>query len=282
MFVCINGKFLKKKDAKISVFDNGFLYGDGIYETIRIYDGVIFELDEHLKRLQKSAEITGLEIKWPIAKIMEWANKLVKLNKGLNRMRITVSRGENGLDFNSCENPTLVIHCEKLRIDPEIYKKGVSAVTFGVERIRPEAKTLGLMHLILSQRYILQKKAQEAIMVDEKNFVREGPSTNVFALIKGIIYTPASHILIGTTRNRILELVKKNGIKIIVKDLKIEELESAEEIFLTNKIKEIIPVTKLNGKKVGSGKVGEYTQKIMKLYKDYVKAYVRSVKNNEG
>lgn len=276
MFVCINGKFVKKAEAKISVFDNGFMYGDGIYETLRIYDGVIFELKEHLARLKKSAEITGLEIVWPDTKIEGWANKLVKLNKGLNRMRITLSRGENGLNFTSCKNPTLVIHCEKLKIDPEIYKKGVSAVTFKVERIRPEAKTLGLTHLILSQRFILQKKAQEAIMIDEKDFVREGPSTNVFTVKKGVIHTPAKHILIGTTRNIILELAKVNNLKIVVKDFKIEELEDAEEIFLTNKIKEIIPVTKLNGKKVGLGKVGEYTKKISQLYQGYIKSYISS------
>lgn len=277
MIICLNGKFLDKKNAKISVLDNGFLYGDGIYETMRTYKGVILELEIHMKRLQKSAKTLGLKIIWPINKIKEWAQKTVRLNNiKTGRVRITLSRGVNGFDFKSCKNPTLSIHAEKLILNSGIYKNGVSVVTMKLERVLPEVKTVGLTHMIQAYRAMNLRKETEAIIVDKKKFVREGASTNIFIVKKNKLWTPKSGILMGTTRNRIIELAKKTGLKVIIKDFKIEALAGSEEIFLTNRPREIIPVTKLNDKAVGNGKVGEITKKMMIAYKKYVEDYVKT------
>ena len=277
MFVCINGKFLLQNNAVVSAFDNGFLYGDGVYETMRTYQGVIFELDIHLKRLQKSANGIGLRLSWPVTKIKQWANKLVKLNNAkVARIRITLTRGVNDFDFNTCKNPTLMIHSEKLKIKPEVYKNGVAVVTMKLQRILPEIKTIGLTHMIQAYRAFDPKKVAEAIIIDKKNFVKEGASTNVFVVNDGMIFTPKNGILVGTTRNRVINLAQKNGFKVAVKDFKADKLSLADEIFLTNRPREIIPVTKLNGKKVGSGKVGKVTQKLMQAYQNYVKNYVET------
>lgn len=275
MVVCVNGKFVDKKNAKISALDNGFLYGDGIYETMRTYNGVVLELEIHMKRLEKSAKAIGLEMPWGAKKIEEWTKKIVKLNKARDsRVRITLSRGENGFDFNSCKNPTLVIHSERLALKPEIYSAGASVVTMKLQRVFPEVKTVGLTHMIQAYRAMNLQEETEAIIVDKKDFVREGASTNIFIVRKGVLWTPATGMLLGTTRNRVVELAQKAGLKVLIKDFKVGELAKAEEIFLTNRPREIIPVTKLNGKKVGNGKVGEITKKMMEEYKGFVKVYV--------
>lgn len=277
MFVCINGKFLLRNKAKVSALDHGFLYGDGIYETLRTYQGVIFELDVHLKRLRKSAKGIGLRLAWPVTKIKQWANKLVKLNNArVARVRITLTRGVNNFDFSTCKNPTLVIHSENLRVRPEVYTKGVPVVTMRLQRILPEIKTIGLTHMIQAYRAFDPKKITEAIIIDKKNFVKEGASTNVFVVKGGVIWTPKSGILVGTTRNRVIDLAQKNGFKVAIKDFKADKLATADEIFLTNRPREIMPVTRLNGKKVGNGRVGAVTQKIMHAYQEYVKNYVKA------
>ncbi len=260
--------------------DNGFLYGDGVYETMRGYNGIILDLDSHIKRLQKSTGDLGIKIHWPIPKLKKWIEKTVDLNKAKSsRIRLTISRGPNGMNFTTCKNPTLVISCEKLKTDHEIYKKGVSVITIKTQRILPEAKTIGLTHVIMAYRAIKPKNIFEAVIVDKKNFVKEGMATNIFMVKSGKIITPETGILMGTTRKRIIELAKKIGLKVVIKDFKIGELAHAEEIFITNKLKEVVPVVILNGKKVGSGKnkgkVGETTKKIMKAYQNFVKAYIK-------
>jgi len=181
----------------------------------------------------------------------------------------------NGFDFNTCKNPTLMIHSENLKIKPEVYKNGVAVVTMKLQRILPEIKTIGLTHMIQAYRAFDLKKVAEAIIIDKKNFVKEGASTNVFVVVGGAIWTPKSGILVGTTRNRVIDLAQKNGFKVAVKDFKADKLCAADEIFLTNRPREIIPVTKLDGKKVGSGKVGKFTQKLMQAYREYVEGYVK-------
>ena len=278
MIVCVNGKFFPRNKAKISALDNGFLYGDGVYETMRVYDGVVFEFDQHLARLQKSTNAIGLKIVWPLAKIREWTYKIIKSNRLKSaRARITVSRGENGPDFNSCKNPTLVINAQKLILDPKIYRDGMAAVTLRLQRILPEIKTVGLTHMIQGYRAMDLSKVEEGIIVDKKDFVREGLATNVFVVRNGVIWTPKTGILMGTTRGLVIKLARDNHVKVVEKDFKIGELLKADEIFVTNRPKEIMPVTKLNGKKVGNGKVGEITKRMMKAYRGFVEEYVRRV-----
>lgn len=263
--------------------DNGFLYGDGVYETMGGYDGVILDLDSHIKRLQKAAENLGIKIIWPIPKLKKLIKKTVDLNKAkFLRIRLTLSRGPNGVDFITCKNPTLVISCEKLKPEHEIYKKGVSVITIETKRTLPEAKTIGLMHMIMAYRAIKPKNIFEAIIIDKKDFIKEGMSTNIFMIKSGKIITPKTQILIGITRGRVIELAKKIGLKVVIKDFKIGELDHAEEIFITNQLKKVVPVVILNGKKVGTGKnkgkVGETTKKIMKVYEGFIIDYIKKLK----
>jgi len=260
--------------------DNGFLYGDGVYETMRGYSGIVLDFDSHMERLKKSAKNLGIKIPWPIPKLKKWIKKTVDLNKAKSsRIRLTISRGPNGIDFITCKNPTLVISCEKLKTNREIYKKGVSVTTIETQRTLPTAKTIGLTHVIMAYRAIKPKNIFEAIIIDKKDFVKEGMATNIFMVKLGKIITPKTGILMGTTRKRIIELAKKTGLKVIIKDFKIGELAHAEEIFITNQLKEVVPVVILNGKKVGieknKGKVGETTKKIMAAYQNFIKDYTK-------
>ena len=270
MKICINGTFVDEKKAKISALDNGFLYGDGIYDTMRTYNGKILELDLHLKRIKKSTEKIGIKCPWSLKEIEQWINTLCAVNRlETARVRVTITRGDNGFDFLSSKKPLLVITSEKLVIDPKVYSKGVNAETIQLERILPEIKTVGLTAMLVAYRQILPKKIYEAILVDDKGFVLEGASTNVFFVKNGRVYTPAKKMLPGLTRARVMALVKEMKLPMKIGNFKVNELMKAEEIFLTNRPREIIPVVCLNGKKVGNGRVGSYTKKIMEAYREY-------------
>ncbi len=271
MKICINGNFVDSEKARISPLDNGFLYGDGIYETMRTYKGKVLELNLHLKRLKKSSDFLGIKLPWSLEIITTWVNKLCRLNKANNaRVRITLTRGDNGFDFLTSKKPLLVIISEKLVLDPKIYRHGVKTLAFNMERMLPAIKTIGLTAMVIAYRYTLPKKMYEAVLVDDNGFIREGASTNVFFIRNGKYYTPKTKILEGLTRNRVIDLLKENNLPIVVKDLYLKELGLADEIFLTNRPREIIPVVEFNGKRVGNGKVGFHTKKIMGLYRDYV------------
>lgn len=275
MKVCLNGKLVKEGAAHISVLDNGFLYGDGIYETMRTYGGKILELDLHLKRLAKSAKFVGIRFPCALETLKRWCLHLSQVNRlGESRIRITLSRGANGFDFLTCRKPTLLISCEKLTISRKDSTRGVSVVTMRLTRVLPEMKTLGLTHMMVAYRAAAQqktKKIYEVILVDEKGFVREGASTNIFVVKKGAVLTPARNILKGLTRDRVIQLSRKLGLKICVQDFTTKALTNADEIFLTNRPREIIPVVYLNGKKVGKGKPGPITKRLMAAYQAYIK-----------
>jgi len=261
--------------ARISALDNGFLYGDGIYETMRTYGGKILELDLHLERLAKSAKFVGIRLPVSLLILRRWCLRLSKVNHlGESRMRITLSRGANGFDFLTCRKPTLLITCEKLVIDQRDATKGVCAITMRLTRVLPEIKTLGLTHMMVGYREAAKKPAQkiyEVILIDEKGFVREGASTNIFVIKKGVVFTPARNILKGLTRNRVMQLARKLELKMRTIDFKTKALANADEIFLTNRPREIIPVIRLNGKRVGKGMPGPVTKRLMAAYQGYIK-----------
>lgn len=266
MIACLNGKFLPKNKVLISAFDHGFLYGDAVYETMRADDGKLADLEQHLKRLQKSANFLGLKMEWPLIQIGKWAEETVKLNKfKAARVRITISRGENDFDFNSCKNPTLLISCDELVIKPSIYS-GIEAITMTLARSMPEVKSTNLLPMIWAQRKVDKKNIDEVIMVDNDGFVREGVTTNIFIVKNGVIWTPEHDILAGVMRDKVIKLAEKKDMPIQIRDFKIEDLFEAKEIFLTNSVKLIFPVNKLNGKKVGNGGAGEVTKKLMNFY----------------
>lgn len=264
MKVCLNGRFLTDSKAKVSALDNGFLYGDGVYETIMSKDGKISYFSLHMQRFNRSAKMMGINIPWSIQQIKTWTERLLVLNKlKTARIRVSLSRGVNGMEFTSCRKSTLLIHAEKLKIDPKIYKNGVAAAVIKSHRIWPEVKSMGLIHMIEAYRKLGLKSGMEGIMIDDNGFVREGVTSNVFMVENGVIFTPKNKILSGIIRELVLKLARKAGIKVLVKDFKISKLRQADEIFITNSVKKIVPVIILDGKKIGNGKVGAVTHKLI-------------------
>lgn len=276
MKVCINGKFIDEKQAKISALDNGLLYGDAFYDTMRSYNGKVLELELHLERIVKSANTIGLKLPWKIQKIGELVNQLIKINKINNgRVRVTITRGINGFDFLTCNNPTLIITAENIEVDQKNYNNGVDAYTLKLERPLPEIKMVGLTTMIVAYRNIYPKNGYEAILIDNKGKVREGASTNIFLVKKNILITPKSDILKGLTRSRMINIAKSKKIKVIEKNFLKKELYLADEIFLTNRPREIIPVTKIDNHKIGNGKIGPITKMMMGLYQNYINDYFK-------
>ncbi|MBT5016291.1 hypothetical protein HN748_03520 [Candidatus Peregrinibacteria bacterium] len=260
--VCLNGRYLKENEAKISVGDAGFLYGEGIYETLRTVDGKLMNLEAHLERLGQSARIIGMNLK-EIEKIGKWAQQVVKKNefKSEARVRITVSGGVHGFGT-PAEKPTILITAVPLASVGAQRARGVSVITFLIERPLPEAKTTFLVPAMLARQVLKKSRAYEAILVDRNGYVTEGSISNVFMVKKGIIYTPKSGILGGTTRARIIELARQHKWRLKVRDFKVRELFRADEVFICNAPRGIVPVRRIDGKIIGNGKMGEVTRRV--------------------
>ncbi len=276
MICCINGKFIREKEAKISIMDHGFLYSDGFYDTMKAFNGMVLDLDLHISRIKKSLKKLGLKLPWPMAVVNSWIQKIALINKyRLARVRLTVTRGCNYFNFSTCKKPTLVITAEPIKIDREIYNKGVSVLTLQTERILPEIKTLGLTAMILARRLLHSRKAFETIFVNKDGFVKEGSITNVFIVKNNMLYTPKTNILKGITRYRIIKLAEKEGLKVIECDFKISELLKADDVFLTNTKFGLVPVISVNRRKISNGKVGKISKQIMEAFNEYADAYFR-------
>ncbi|MEK9159395.1 MAG: aminotransferase class IV [Patescibacteria group bacterium] len=283
MIICINGKWMDEKKAKISVLDNAFLYGDGFYDTMRTYHGQVLELELHLKRLFHSAQVMNIELPWTEKQLRNWIQGTADRNKAKSaRVRITVSRGCNTFDFTCTKDPMAVVTCEPLVLNPKDYSEGVSVVTMKLHRVLPQIKTVGLTHMVVAYKDLFPKGIYEALMVSNNGNIPEGASTNLMIVKNGKLITPKSGMLPGLTRKRVMILAKKLGIRVIQKNFKLATLKSADEIFLTNRPREVIPVTRLNGKKVGKGKPGTLTKQLMAAYQQYIQDYFASTKDSKG
>lgn len=270
MFVCLNGTFVKAREAKISLFDHGFLYGDGVYETLRTYNGNVWQLDEHLVRLENSARMLALKLPYSRREIGDLVEKLVQKNGfSESRIRITLTRGVNGFDFLQCRAPTFVVIAEKLQPQPpDVYKNGVKVVTVRLERTLPKVKSLNLLPLVLAQQEVAKARAYEALLVDHKGYVREGTITNVFLVKNSVLWTPKSNVLPGTTRAAILRLARKEKLPVRVTDFTIRKLSGADEMFLTNAPRGIMPVRQVDGHRMG--RPGPVTKTLMQAFNDYI------------
>ncbi|MBI5753724.1 aminotransferase class IV [Candidatus Peregrinibacteria bacterium] len=274
MICCLNGKFIDEKEAKISVLDNGFMFGDAFFDTMRTYHGVILELEKHLERIAKSAKILHLKLPCTTKELESWIKKTSRINKlDQARLRVTISRGAHGFNFLTCKNSTMAITCEPYIKDEKVAKNGVSAFTMNFQRPWPEIKSTNLMPMIQAYYALHGKKSYEGILIDDLGNVTEGSSTNIFIVKNGEIFTPKDKLLAGITRNRVIELAKKMKLKMHIKNFKKSALYKADEIFLTNRPREIIPVIKVDGKKIGTGKVGPYTKIMIKAYIEFIAEY---------
>ena len=273
MYVLFNGKIIPKTKAKVSIYDHSFLYGDGVYETLRTGKKNVLFFDEHFDRLKKSTKYVGIKFPWSKKKVKEWIEVLLKRNKLSNaRIRITVSRGKCDFNF-MISKPRIFITTERIKPIPvEVYEKGVKVVTFPIERPAPMIKSISMVPSILAHREAMNQDAFEAILYDGYGNITEGSMTNVFMVKNGVLTTANDFILEGTVRNHILELLEKNNVvkKIETREIEYEEFFKADEVFITSTLKGVVPVVKVDDKKIGKGKVGEYTQKIMDMYFDSV------------
>jgi branched-chain amino acid aminotransferase len=277
MWVYINGEFVDRKEAKVSVFDHGFLYGDGIYETLRAYDGRIFMLGKHLARLYRSADLIGLHL--PVS-AEQWPALLQKAmsRNGLKDayIRITVSRGEGeiGLDPDLCPHPTVVIMTKPaLSYPTELYERGVPVAVVSIRRnlstaLPPKIKSLNFLNNVLAKREARAAGAFEGLLLNAEGHLTECTTSNLFFVRDGQLFTPSLDcgILDGITREVVLSLSREQGIKTEEGRYSVETLLASHECFLTNTSMELMPVRSVNGRPIGNGRPGPLTRQLHRLY----------------
>jgi branched-chain amino acid aminotransferase len=283
MKVNINGKFYEKEDAKISVFDHGLLYGDGVFEGIRAYNRLVFKLQEHIERLFESAHTIMLKMplsKEALKKEVIRTLKVNKLDDAYIRLVVTRGEGDLGLDPRKCIGAaTIVIIADKIKLYPEkFYQEGLAIVTVPTVRNLPEAlnpqiKSLNYLNNILAKIEAVNAGCDEAIMLDSLGFVAECTGDNIFIVKRGELYTPPQCMgtLRGITRDSVLEIAKKAKIPVHEHVITRHEVYISDECFLTGTAAEIIPVVKVDGRVIGQGKPGALTLSLTKKFRDLTK-----------
>lgn len=278
MKVFLNGKLVDKKDAKVSVFDHGYLYGDGVFEGIRSYRRLVFKLKEHIDRLYESAHSIMLPMTLSRKEMMNAVVRTLKANKLSDAyIRVVVSRGigDLGLNPRKCKgNETLVIITDKIALYPrQLYQKGMNIVTVPTirnipEALNPQIKSLNYLNNILAKIEALNAGCQEALMLDHLGYIAECTGDNIFLVERSQLYTPPQCMgtLRGITRDAVLDIARK--LKVITHEhvLTRHELYIADECFLTGTAAEIVPVVNVDGRQIGDGKPGKMTKRIMKEF----------------
>lgn len=277
MKIYLNGQFVSKDDAKISVFDHGFLYGDGAFEGIRSYQRLVFKLKEHIQRLFETAHTLMITIPLTQEQMIETVVDTLKENKLDDAyIRVIVTRGEGdlGLDPQKCDGkPGMIIIADKITLYPEaLYQKGLEIITVPTVRNHPEAlnpqlKSLNYLNNILAKIEANTSGFSEAIMLDAHGFVAECTGDNIFIVKKGHLLTPSQGLLRGITRDTVMALAQKAKIATCVGPMTRHEIYNADECFLTGTAAEIIPVVKVDGRVIADGKPGEVTRKMMQDFK---------------
>jgi len=276
--VYLNGRLIPRSEARVSIMDYGFLYGYGLFETMRAYNGRVFRLDDHMKRLAISADRLKIPIDTSVLRssVIEiiQANRLKEA-----RVRLTVSIGEGSPvpDLHSCLQPTICIAAtDYVQPRPEIYDKGYHIRVSSTRRCSrsslPQMKTANYLESLLAREEARSNGADDSLLLNEKDYVTETSTSNIFLYANNTLKTPRldNGLLPGITRSVVLELVVQHGIEILETDIHLEELLNADDVFLTNSIMEIMPVTAVNGKMIADGKPGLITRNLMNFYKDIV------------
>ena len=281
MWIYLNDRFVKEEEAVVSVFDHGFLYGDGVYETIRSYGSRIFMRDQHLARLRRSADAIGLTIpipdhRWPDLLHESMARNHIGTAQQDAYLRITISRGAGdiGLDPALCPTPTVVIVAKPLHPPPpEQYRTGVSLIVARTKRNLPSAlppliKTTNFLNNILAKREAIAAGAFDSILLNWESHLTECTVSNLFFVRAGRLCTPAlaCGLLDGITRNIVLNLAQEAQISVDEGYFEVEAIYKADECFLTNTSMEVMPVTVVDGQPVGKGTPGILTQELHRLF----------------
>ena len=276
--VYLNGALVPYQEVRISSFDRGFLYGYGLFETMRSYQGRIFRLDRHLARLKRSAErlafasaLEAYDLEQAVYMTLE-ANKL-----GDARIRLTVSAGpgERGV-APPTDGITVLVFAERLALPAQDYEQGIRAAIVSIRRNSQsplsQIKATGFLDNLFAYSQAVALGADEAILLNDKGFVAEGSMSNIFSVAKGVLLTPSeeSGILPGITREDVLELARSLAIQAVEGEIPLDDLLQAEEAFLTSSIREIVPIASIDGRPIGRGKPGPVTRRLMAAYKHLV------------
>ncbi len=282
MKIYLNDKLVDRAEAKVSVFDHGLLYGDGIFEGIRLYDGCVFKLDEHLERLDYSAKAIMLRMPWTREEIADAVCETCRAN-GLRDgyIRLVVTRGEGslGLSIKNCTTPQLIIIADTIQLYPkEFYEQGLKIITVPTRRCNPAAlpptvKSLNYLNNILAKIEAQHLGYHEAIMLNDQGYVAECTGDNVFILHKGELLTPAASAgaLKGITRDTALVIAEELGIPWREANLTRYDVWVADELFLTGTAAEIVPIVEVDARPIGDGKPGPVTARFLESFRQRVR-----------
>ena len=279
MKVYINGKYYDKDDAKVSVFDHGFMYGDGIFEGIRLYNKNVFKLPKHIDRLFRSARAIILDMPWSKQEIMDAVCDACRTNgltDGYIRLIVSRGKGKLGLSPFSCSDPQLIIIADQIQLYPdELYQNGLKAITVPTRRnshaaLPPMVKSLNYLNNILAKIEAQKLGYQECLLLNNEGYVAECSGDNVFIAFEGKLITPpvSCGSLGGMTRQTVVELAKKLGIELLEKPITRFDVWTADECFLTGTAAKLIPLVELDARPIGTGKPGEMTQRLIAAFNE--------------
>ena len=282
MKIFLNGQLVGKEQAVVSVFDHGLLYGDGVFEGIRVYGGNVFLLKAHIERLYESAKAIRLEIPMTQAAMIQATKETAAANgigDGYIRLIVTRGAGSLGLDIRRTSDPQVIIIADTITLyPPEIYQNGMNLITASTIRNHPAAlpariKSLNYLNTILAKIEGTDAGTVEALMLNHKGEVAECTGDNIFILKNGVLKTPSpdAGILEGITRNAVLQLAREAGIPTQETTLIRHDLYVADEMFLTGTAAEVVPVVSLDGRKIGDGKPGPITQRLLELFHEFTR-----------
>ena len=277
MKIFMDGKYCSERDAKVSVFDHGLLYGDGVFEGIRAYHGHVFKLKEHIDRLFYSAKAILLEIPMSHAQLMKATVETCRANKLRDcYIRLVVTRGVGTLGLNprTCKKPSVIIIADKIQLyPPEYYQRGLDIITVPTVRnlhsaLNPAIKSLNYLNNILAKIEANNAGVEEAVMLNAEGFVAECTGDNLFIVKNRALFTPplSAGALYGITRQTVIELAEEAGLKVSEPNLTRYDLFNADECFLTGTGAELIPVVKIDGRVIGTGKPGPSTRQLEEDY----------------
>jgi branched-chain amino acid aminotransferase len=283
-FASVNGVITPAEEARVSVLDNGFTYGDSVYEVLRTYGGRAFEPGRHFRRLRRSAARLGFDVPASDAQLLAQADALLaRAPGGESYIRIVVTRGvgDCSYNFDRVQGPTVVMIQKPLPPYPEKhYRDGIQVAAVGVRRNHPRAldpaiKSSNLLNNVLAVREAQARGAEEPVLLNQEGFLAEGASTNLFVAKRGALHTPplSAGILAGITREVVLELLPSLGIECREEPLHLEDLLRADEAFLTSTTREVVPVRTVDEARVGDGRPGPITRRVMQAFREYAPAH---------
>ncbi|MDD4168832.1 MAG: branched-chain-amino-acid transaminase [Desulfotomaculaceae bacterium] len=282
LIIYLDGEYVPEERAVISVFDHGLLYGDGVFEGIRAYNGRVFKLDEHLVRLYESAKTIDVEIPLSVDEMREVVLETLRRNNlhdAYIRLVITRGKGDLGLDPNKCIRPTVFCITASIQLYPEeLYEKGLIIVTVSTRRniptaVTPRVKSLNYLNNIYAKMEAKLADVPEAIMLNSEGYVAEATGDNIFIVKKGVLITPPTYIgiLEGVTRNTVMDLAREKGIAVEEKVFTLHDVYNADECFLTGTAAEVIPTVMVDGRIIADGRPGKMTRELISVYRELTK-----------